>query len=87
MNVLGHFCDVKYENAVWKQLIPSSNRAWGETMIYFQRIFQSLFLCPIVSVSKPRQSLRDGRDAVVLANFEAILSAQPSVVVILEQEI
>ena len=87
MNVLDYFRDVKYENAVWKQLISGSNRTRGEIIIYFQWFFQSVFLYPIVSASKTRQSLRNGRDTVVPPYLEAILAAQPPVVGILERKI
>jgi hypothetical protein len=46
-----------------------------------------VFLYPIVSASKTRQSLHNGRDLVVLPYLEAILAAQPPVVLILERKI
>ena len=40
LNILEHFCDIKLENAIWKQLISDGNGAWSEIIIDFQHFCQ-----------------------------------------------
>jgi len=40
--MLDHFCDIKYENAIWIQFIAFINGTWGEISICFRPIEVSL---------------------------------------------
>jgi len=53
----------------------------------FNGLSKACSFYPIVSASKTRQSLCNGRNVVVLPYPEAILTAQPPVVLILERKI